>query len=44
MKDITELNELIYAGAKLVCEKNGVPQKTLTENQKLVGKFEWKRK
>ena len=23
--NITELNELIYAGAKLVCEKSGVP-------------------
>ena len=26
-KNITELNELIYAGAKLVCEKIGIPQK-----------------
>ena len=24
-KNITELNELIYAGVKLVCEKIGVP-------------------
>ena len=24
---MTELNELIYAGAKLVCEKIGIPQK-----------------
>ena len=26
--DITELNDLIYAGAKLVCEKIEVPLKT----------------
>ena len=26
-KSITELNNLIYAGAKLVCEKVGFPQK-----------------
>ena len=25
---ITELNELIYAGAKLVCEKFGIPSKS----------------
>ena len=24
-KKITEINELIYAGAKLVCEKSGFP-------------------
>ena len=27
--NITELNELIYAGAKLVCEKTGIPKKAL---------------
>ena len=26
--NITELNELIYAGAKLVCEKIGIPSKS----------------
>ena len=26
---ITELNDLIYAGVKLVCEKIGVPLKTI---------------
>ena len=26
--NITELNDLIYAGAKLVCEKIGVPSKS----------------
>ena len=28
INDITELNDLIYAGAKLVCEKIGAPLKT----------------
>ena len=27
--NITELNELIYAGAKLVCEKIGIPPKSM---------------
>ena len=27
MNNITELNELIYAGAKLVCTKNRSPSK-----------------
>ena len=27
LNNITELNELIYAGAKLVCEKIGIPSK-----------------
>ena len=32
--DINELNELIYAGAKLVCEKIGIPRKsTKKKNQ-----------
>ena len=26
--NITELNELLYAGAKLVCEKIGIPTKS----------------
>ena len=43
-KKITELNELIYAGAKLVCKKIGVPLKTRTETQNLDGKFDWKRR
>ena len=32
--DITELNELIYAGAKLVCEKIGVPSKSTKKQSK----------
>ena len=28
MNNITELNELIYVGAKLVCEKIGIPSKS----------------
>ena len=38
-----ELNELIYAGANLVCEKIGSPLKAWRKNQKLDGKFDWKR-
>ena len=34
MKNITELKELIYAGAKLVCEKVGVPVKNTRRNSK----------
>ena len=34
MNDITELNELIYAGAKLVCEKTGIPSKSTKEKSK----------
>ena len=30
----TELNELIYAGAKLVCEKMGIPSKRTKEQSK----------
>ena len=32
--NITELNELIYAGAKLVCEKIGIPSKNMKEKSK----------
>ena len=32
--NITELNELIYAGAKLVCEKIGFPSKSTKEKSK----------
>ena len=31
---ITELNELIYAGAKLVCEKIGIPSKSTKKRSK----------
>ena len=44
INNITELNELIYAGAKLVCEKLGSPQKAQRNSQNRVGKFDWKRK
>ena len=30
----TELNELIYAGAKLVCEKIGIPSKSTKKQSK----------
>ena len=33
--NITELNELIYAGAKLVCENIGIPSKSTKKQQKL---------
>ena len=32
--NITELNELIYAGAKLVCEKIGIPSKNTKKKSK----------
>ena len=32
--DITELNDLIYAGAKLVCEQIGIPLKTTDRKSK----------
>ena len=32
---ITELNELIHAGAKLLCEKIGIPLKSTKEKTKL---------
>ena len=32
--NITELNELIYSGAKLVCEKIWIPSKSTKEKSK----------
>ena len=32
--NIIELNELIYAGAKLVCEKIGIPSKSAKQKSK----------
>ena len=32
--NITELNELIYAGVKLVCEKIGIPSKNKKKKSK----------
>ena len=32
--NITKLYELIYAGAKLVCKKIGIPSKSMKENSK----------
>ena len=32
--NITELNELIYAGGKLVCEKIGIPSKSTKKQSK----------
>ena len=34
--NITELNELIYAGAKLVCEKIGIPPKNTKKYERKV--------
>ena len=31
--NITELNELIYAGVKLICEKIWIPSKSTKKNQ-----------
>ena len=44
--NITELNELIYAGAKLVCKKIGILLKSTKKkkNQNLNEKFDWKRR
>ena len=42
--NITELNELIYAGAKLVCEKIEIPSKSTKKQSLRDGKFDWKRK
>ena len=39
--NITELNELIYAGAKLVCENIGSPQKTRRNSKTRDGKLDW---
>ena len=33
--NITELNELIYAGAKLVCENIGIPSKCAKKQKKM---------
>ena len=41
-KNKIQLNELIYAGAKLVCVKIRVPLKSTNKNQNLDGKFNWK--
>ena len=32
--NITELNELIYAGAKLICEKIGIPSESTKTKSK----------
>ena len=37
---ITELNELIYAGAKLVCKKIDIPQKARKKDQNQEGNFD----
>ena len=41
-KNISELNELIYAEAKLVCEKVRVP--LTSTNKKSIRKFNWGKK
>ena len=38
--NITELNELIYEGVKLVCEKIGIHQKVRIKNRNQDGKFD----
>ena len=38
---ITELNELIYAGEKLLCDKIGVPLRNLNRNTKPGCKISW---
>ena len=40
--NITELNELIYTGAKLVGGKIEISSKSTKKNQKYNGKFDWK--
>ena len=35
----TELNELIYAGEKLICDKIGIPFRNPNRNTKPVWKF-----
>ena len=42
--NIIKLNKLIYAGAKLVCEKTGIPQKARRKNQNQNEKFDRKRR
>ena len=39
MGNIIELNELIYAGVKLVCDRISVPLKNSKRTQNLDGKF-----
>ena len=34
MNTIMKLNELIYAGVKIVCDEIGVPQKNMNRNLK----------
>ena len=34
MHKITKLNDLIYAGAKLVCKNIGIPSKSIKEKSK----------
>ena len=40
--NITELNGLIYAGVKLVCEKIGIPSKSTKEKSKPGGEIRLK--
>ena len=35
MDNITELNELIYAESRLICEKIGIPSKSTKKKSKL---------
>ena len=42
--NITESNELIYAEAKVICEKIGISSKITKKNEKEDGKFDWKRR
>ena len=42
--NITELNELIYAGAKLVCENIAIPSTSTKKPQKLGWRLDWNRK
>ena len=42
--NMIELNELIYAGAKLVCEQMRSPQNARRKSQNQDGKFDWKRR
>ena len=40
--NITKLNGLVYAGAKLVCGKSKFPRRTRRKNTKPDGKLDWK--
>ena len=42
--NITKLNELIYAGTKLVCEKIDISSKITKKNQSQDGNFDSKRR